>query len=139
MIYETCRYTNAEHSFVEGTDALGNVETVSTNFTLFRQPEHGPAGFVAAGGVIAPYEPPPVTLPDLAPWQFRAMLKLSGKENDLIVFLDAMAEPTKTVAKAKLEYTLVFQRENDLVLAAQQAMGLTEQQLDALWTQALSL
>lgn len=139
MIYETARFIDAEHTFVEGVDALGNTETVSLDHALFRQPEHGPQGFIAAGGVISPYEAPPEAVPDLAPWQFRAMLKLSGKESDLIAFLDAMPEPAKTVAKAKLEYTLVFQRQNDLVLAAQQAMGLTEQQLDALWTQALSL
>lgn len=82
---------------------------------------------------------PPAPLPDLAPWQFRAMLRLSGKEADLLAFLDNLPEPARTVAKAKLEYTLVFHRDNDLVLAAQQALSLTDQELDGLWLQAVSL
>ena len=89
--------------------------------------------------VYALEDAPPPPLPDLAPWQFRAMLRLSGKEDDLLAFLDNLPEPARTVAKAKLEYTLVFHRDNDLVLAVQQALGLSDQELDGLWAQAASL
>jgi len=63
MIYTSAIYANADHTQVTGTDADGNTETVPVDFTLFRQPEHGPVGFLANGGVIADYvapEPTPI-------------------------------------------------------------------------------
>ena len=78
-------------------------------------------------------------LPTLLPYQFRAMLKLSGKEQQLMAVLDALTEPTKTVALAKLEYSLTFRRDNDLVEQARRAMGLTPEALDALWLQAAGI
>lgn len=59
MIYATARYANVEHTQVTGTDANGNSETVPHDHKLFRQPDDGPLGFVAAGGVIAPFQAPP--------------------------------------------------------------------------------
>lgn len=82
---------------------------------------------------------PPETLPDLAPYQFRAMLKLSGKQDDLYVYIDALPDPQKTIAQSKLEYSLTFKRDNDLVMAAQQALGFTTEELDALWSQAAAI
>lgn len=61
MIYETARFANEANTMVIGTDALGNTETVPVDFTLFRQPEHGPVGFVNNGGVIGPYVAPEPT------------------------------------------------------------------------------
>src|SRR5690606_17582777 len=104
MIYTSARFANAEHTLVTGTDADGDTETVPVDHTVFRLPEHGPQGFIAAGGVIEDYVEPEASLPDLAPYQFRAMLKLSGKQDDLYAFIEAMPEPEKTVALAKLEY-----------------------------------
>ncbi len=78
-------------------------------------------------------------LPELKPYQFRAMLKLSGKEQQLMAVLDALTEPAKTVALAKLEYSLQFHRDNDLVEQARQAMGLTTDALDKLWQQAAAI
>lgn len=139
MIYVSARFANAEHTQIVGTDANGNTETVPHDHKLFRQPDDGPTGFVANGGVIDPYVVTPVTLPDLAPYQFRAMLKLSGKQDDLYAVLDAMPEPNRTVAQSKLEYSLTFKRDNDLVLSAKQALGLTEAELDEMWIQAASI
>ena len=79
---------------------------------------------------------PPVTIPDLAPYQFRAMLTLSGNQDALNAFIAALPEPNKTIAQSKMEYSLTFRRDNDLVMAAQGALGLTEQELDVLWLQA---
>lgn len=78
-------------------------------------------------------------LPDLAPYQFRAMLTLSGKDAALSSFIAALPDPQKTIAQAKLDYSLSFQRDNDLVMQAQQALALTDEQLDALWTQAAAI
>jgi len=62
MIYETARYITpppyTDASLVEGMDADGNLESVRLDHTLFRQPEHGPLGFIESGGVIGEYEPP---------------------------------------------------------------------------------
>lgn len=136
MIYTSAIYANPDHTQVTGTDANGNTETVAADFKLFRQPEHGPSGFVVNGGKIAPYVAPVEPLPDIAPYQFRAMLKLSGKQDALYAFVEALPEPNKTVALSKLEYSLTFRRDNDLVKAAEQALGLTDAELDALWLQA---
>ena len=94
------------------------------------------AEWEAEGNTIPAYVPPPVTLPDLAPYQFRAMLTLSGNQADLDAFIAALPEPNKTIAQSKMEYSLTFRRNNDLVMAAQGALGLTEQELDVLWLQA---
>lgn len=88
---------------------------------------------------VTPYVAPPAPIPDLAPYQFWSMLALSGHKDDLLAFIDAMPEPGRTVAKAKLDYSLTFQRKNDLVLAAQQALGLDDTAMDALWLQASAI
>jgi len=99
-------------------------------------------GWAYVGGqFIAPPAPPaePASLPDLEPYQFRAMLMLSGKQAALDAFIAALPDPQKTIAQAKLDYSLQFRRDNDLVLAAQQALGLTDEQLDALWDSAAQI
>lgn len=62
MIYVSARYLTpppySESSTVEGTDENGNTEQVPANYTLFRQPDDGPVGFVNNGGVIAEYVAP---------------------------------------------------------------------------------
>ena len=88
--------------------------------------------------VVAYLNPPPKP-PELAPYQFRAMLALSGKQAALDAYIAALPDPQKTIAQAKLDYSLTFRRDNDLVLAAQQALGLTDAQLDALWTSAAQI
>jgi len=95
----------------------------------------------ADGAFTAPPAPeePPAPLPDLLPYQFRAMLALSGKQGSLDAYIAGLSDPAKTIAQAKLDYSLSFQRDNDLVLQAQQALGLTDAQLDALWEQAAQI
>jgi hypothetical protein len=95
----------------------------------------------ANGQFTAPPSPPeePAPPPELAPYQFRAMLALSGKQAALDAYIAALPDPQKTIAQAKLDYSLTFRRDNDLVLAAQQALGLTDAQLDALWDSAAQI
>lgn len=97
------------------------------------------AAWEAEGNTIPAYVAPPAPTPSLEPWRFFAMLELSGKRADLDAFIDALPEPQRTVAKAKLDRSLVFYRDNDLVEQARQAIGMTNEELDAAWTQALSL
>lgn len=139
MIYVSAIYADEEHTMVTGTDANGATETVPADHTVFRCPEHGPAAFVRNGGVIADYVAPAAPMPSLEPWQFFAMLDLSGKRGDLEAFIDAMVEPAKTVAKSQYQHSKVYYRDNPLVLVAQQALSLTDNALDALWLQAANL
>jgi hypothetical protein len=109
-----------------------------------------PAGKVANGFAVARVngvvtkvyalsDAPPEPLPALAPYQFRSMLALSGKAAQLDSFMDGLTDPAKTIAKAKLEYSLAFHRDNDLIDQARQAMGLSNSELDALWEQAAAI
>lgn len=91
------------------------------------------------GAVTLVYDLTDAPPPELAPYQFRAMLALSGKQADLDAYIAALPDPQKTIAQAKLDYSLTFRRDNDLVLAAQQALGLTDAELDAMWAQAAAI
>ena len=82
---------------------------------------------------------PTIEIPSLQPYQFFAVLELSGKKDALYDFINNLPIPNNVVAKAKLEHTLSFNRNDPLVLSAQQALGLSEQELDNLWAQALTL
>lgn len=139
----SCAFANADSTIVIFSDNLGAVHTVSADWPgLFRMEEidgGGVVGFLAAGGTIAPYVAPVASLPDLAPYQFRAMLALSGKQSDLDAYIARLPDPERTIAQAKLDYSLSFQRYNPLVVAAQQALGLTDSQMDALWAQAAAI
>jgi len=82
---------------------------------------------------------PPAPPPTLQPYQFFAMLELSGKKAALDAFIAALPPPQNVIAKAKLDHTLEFHRDNDLVLAAQAALKLSDTELDALWLQAAAI
>lgn len=89
--------------------------------------------------VVAFLAPPAPTLPDLQPFQFQAMLALSGHAPALDAYIAGLPDPQKTIAQAKLDHSLSFQRSNALVLAAQAALGLTDAQMDSLWAQAAAI
>ena len=89
--------------------------------------------------MFAPDEGASASAPPLEPWRFFAMLELSGKKAGLDAFIAAMPEPDRTVARSKLERSLIFYRDNDLVKAAQGALSLTDDELDTLWLQASTL
>lgn len=73
MIYIRARFANEERTQVIGWDAQGNSETVPWDHKLFRQPEHGPSGFIEAGGVIGAYQPAPVVTTPPQPQLFAAV------------------------------------------------------------------
>ena len=78
-------------------------------------------------------------IPDLQPYQFFAMLELSGNKEKLYQFINDLPSPNNIVAKAKLEHTLTFNRNDSLVKLAQANLGLSDDVLDGLWKQALTL
>lgn len=132
----TVTWTLSDGAWLQGEDyaAVERFDFTKAQFLA----EIAPFDFPAP---VAPPTPAPVIekLPDLEPWRFFAVLQLAGYADNLDAFIAAMPEPDKTVARNKLDRTLIFIRDNDLVLAAQAGMGITSEQLDALWLQALSL
>jgi len=116
------------------TDLSGEPSEVVTAASAAWTPEVV-AAYKAA--LLASYVPP--SLPDLQPYQFRAMLTLSGHQAALDAFVAGLPDPNKTIAQAKLDYSLTFQRDNSLVLAAQQALGIDNATMDTLWTQAAAI
>lgn len=90
--------------------------------------------------------PPPAeaieqtSLPPLEPWQFRAMLDIGGIAQAVDDAIAAIAETTeRAVAKARFEYSLSFRRDDPLIAMLAPAVSLTDEQIDALWSQAVQL
>ena len=71
--------------------------------------------------------------------QLRISLALNGITNEVIYsILESLEEPNKTVAKVKWEYTSTFHRENELLKGVQQALNLTDEQVDNIFINALN-
>ena len=93
---------------------------------------------------LAPYhtpiEEPVVEIKDVTPRQIRQALILSGVTMEMIEnALDALEEPSKTMARIEWEYSTAFQRDRPFVDAVAQLLGWTSEQVDALWVLAASL
>ena len=142
MIYVSATYANADQTMVTGTDADGNTETVPADFTLFRQPEHGPVGFVANGGTIQPYvEPQPNPLDQrLTKRQVIAAMILGASVLDpdgaVTTAIGSITDPVAAaLALNDWRNAPFYKRDhplfNDPDLMA--AMSLTSEQIDALW------
>lgn len=96
--------------------------------------------------------------PNLEPDQFWFVVKASGHEQDLLdwieyintPFIESPDNPEEQIenpdydpvawaaASSKLQYAKFFERDHPLVEAAREALGMTEQELDALWKYAAS-
>ena len=91
-----------------------------------------------AGNDPEPYQPPPATVPQsVTRFQARASLHLAG----LLPQVEAlMSDPaTDPIARIAWQDAQEFRRQSPSVLAMAQALGLSEQQLDQLFTTAASL
>ena len=71
--------------------------------------------------------------------QARIALYGAGLLSSVDTAIDALAEPTKTLARIEWEYSNELQRGNALVAALTPALGLTDAQVDALFVQAATL
>lgn len=79
-------------------------------------------------------------LTPLAPYQFRAMLKIAGVEQQVMEAIANLPdETTKALAEAKMDYALAYHRDEPLFAMLAPVVGLTDEQIDALWLQAVSL
>lgn len=89
--------------------------------------------------------PPPTPKPvdplttALTPVQFDAMLRLSGKYEAITAAVEALPEPSKSVALAKINRSTEYHREDPLFAQMGAAAGLSSATIDALWLQALEI
>lgn len=86
--------------------------------------------------VLLPTEPD--GLPNLAPYQFHAMVALTGYDADIRAAIAADPDPGfAAAALAKYLYSTYYKRTDPFVEGLAQVVGLTGEQLDALWANAL--
>lgn len=91
--------------------------------------------------VLAPYGlSGPGAFKPLLPWQFRAMLDIAGIAETISAAIAAIPDVAqKAVAKSKLEYALAFHRDDPLIAMLAPAVGLSDEQINAMWHQAEKL
>lgn len=97
--------------------------------------------------VVGPYVqpvpvPPSTNAADykLRPDQFFSMLAIGNLDETVDKVIASMADPIKQkIARAKLNHTPVFERNNEFVVQLSAAAGLTPEQVDALWLQAKAI
>lgn len=107
-----------DETFVEGTDDVF-------------------AGFAFDGKKYTAPAPPPPTFEPLTPPQFHAMIAISGKKAEIASAINAMPDPAqKAVALAYFEYSTLYHRESPLFSRLAPLVGLSDKEVDALWTQA---
>ena len=93
------------------------------------------AAWVAEHPVIAPIVPVPDVLPA---WRILSVMDLHGYTSTVEAIIDSLPANAKKVAKRQLAGSNI-ERNHALVLAAQQALGLTDEQVDELFREADAL
>jgi hypothetical protein len=99
------------------------------------------AEWEAEGNTIEPYVPPPEPLRPLTARQLRLGLVLNGISLPSVeAAIDAIEDPTdREVARIEWEYATTFERSHPLVNQIGAALGLTPEQIDAMWAEAAAL
>lgn len=85
------------------------------------------------------FEPPPPPEPPMAPLsarQFRLGLHANGLLSSVQGSIDALDEPDKTAAQIEWEYATQIERDHPLVQNLSAQLGLTDEQIDAMWRAA---
>ena len=78
----------------------------------------------------------PLTVP-LTAIQFHAMLRIAGKRDSVYAAVNAIEdEMTKAIALEKLDRSQSFDRDDALFVKLAPVVGLTDEEIDALWVQA---
>lgn len=78
-----------------------------------------------------------IDFPNLHPDQFWFGLRAAGYEDDVRAWVEGLKETdpvTWAWASAKLEFATFFERDHPLVESFRIASGMSEQELDALWS-----
>lgn len=125
---------NGRHFVATGVDAAYNPDGATRI-----EPPPSPMHKWRDGEWYLPEPETSLNLAPLLPWQFWAMLRISGNENAVRDYASGLDEPAKTIALSQLEFSLEFRRDGALAEAARLALGLTDASLDALWDGAHQL
>lgn len=81
--------------------------------------------------------PPTVAEIVLSPTQFHTALRVNGLDAAVKTAISEMPDQVqKASAEVRLEYALSFHRDDPLVASLASAVGLTDAQVDAMWTAA---
>jgi hypothetical protein len=78
----------------------------------------------------------PETQREVANWRIVAILKLMGLDESVNAMIDSFPEPDRTIAKMGYERGNTIDRTSPIVNAIQQALNLTNQQVDEIFSQA---
>ena len=96
--------------------------------------------WLAEGNTPNPADPPPVVIPtEVSMRQARLALFQQGKLSLIQPLIDAMTDPQKTTTQISWDYATIVKRDDDLVKALSAQLGLTDADLDALFTLASTL
>lgn len=76
---------------------------------------------------------------EIATWRFRSALKLSGLYASVVVVLDGLPEPAKTVAFEQFEYSNTTERDHPTIAQLAAVLNLTQQQVDDVFVLGASL
>lgn len=94
----------------------------------------------ALGGSVLPYSAPAPPVPqEVTMRQARLALAEAGLLPAVDAAIAGMTEPQRTAALIEWEYSGTVQRDKPLVLALASSLGLTEAQLDELFSRAATL
>ena len=97
-------------------------------------------GWTYSNGQFTPPAPPPFVAPSSVTMrQARLALLQTGKLADVSTAIASLPSPQKEAAQIEWEYSNEVQRGNAFVSMLGPALGLTEQQLDDLFTLAATL
>lgn len=118
--------------FSEGYDDLVQIDDVN--------PRPGPGWSYDGEDFAPPVVEESSEIADVTPRQIRQALVLMGISlTDIDNALNALPEPTKSLARIEWEYSISFQRHRPLVESVGAMMGWNSTQLDNLWRFAAGL
>lgn len=87
-----------------------------------------------------PETPPidPLTIP-LNAVQFHAMIGILGKTAAVASAVEALDEPARSIARARINHSQQFRRNHELFTQLAALVGVTDAEIDAAWPQALAI
>jgi hypothetical protein len=88
---------------------------------------------------IADHVVAPPALTPLTPRQIRLALAGAGLLDQVEAAINLLDEPTQSRLRIEWEYASTFERNNPLLLQIGAVLGLTSEQVDAVWLGALGL
>lgn len=124
-----------------GLTSIQYIETVSDDVAIFFSDALSMEQKTLLDALVSAHNASPVApIKDATPRQIRQALILSGVTMQQIEdALNALSEPSKTMARIEWEYSISFQRNRPFVNAVAAILGWTSGQVDALWALAVTL